>query len=193
MNGNKKGNLVVISAPSGTGKGTVINRIIKKRPEFVFSVSATTRAPRPGEKDGEAYKFLSRERFTDMINEGKFLEHAEYVGNFYGTPAQPILECIETGKTIILDIEVLGAKQVMEKIPDALTIFIVPPSMEELERRLRGRGTDSEDKLLARLKRAGDEFEEKSRYKYIVVNDVVSRAVDEILSIIDTNKPKGLN
>ncbi|MCL2222353.1 MAG: guanylate kinase [Oscillospiraceae bacterium] len=193
MNINEKGNLVVISAPSGTGKGTVITQLLEKDPEFVFSISATTREPRPGEIDGVAYKFLSRERFVEMINEGKFLEYAEYVGNFYGTPVEPILECIETGKTIILDIEVLGAKQVMEKIPDALTIFIIPPSMEELEKRLRGRGTDSEDKLLARLKRAGDELEEKSRYKYIVVNDVVSRAVDEILSIIDTNKSKGLN
>lgn len=186
MKGDEKGRLVVISAPSGTGKGTVINQLLKKRPEFVFSVSATTRAPRPGEKDGVAYRFLSRECFLNMINDGKFLEHAEFVGNFYGTPAEPILEGIEAGKTIILDIEVQGAIQVMEKIPDALTIFIVPPSMEELERRLRGRGTDSEDKLRARLKRASEEFEEKCRYKHIVVNDKVSRATNEILSIIDS-------
>jgi len=185
MNDNKKGKLVVISAPSGTGKGTVIDQILEKRPEFVFSVSATTRKPRPGEQDGVAYKFLTRKEFLKMISEDAFLEHAEYVGHFYGTPAQPIFDCIEAGKTIILDIEVEGAKQLMDKIPDALTIFIVPPSKEELEKRLRGRGTDTEDKLLARLRLAGKEFEERSRYKHIVVNDVVSRAADEILSIID--------
>jgi len=185
MKSTQKGNLVVISAPSGTGKGTIINELLKKQPELRFSVSATTRTPRPGEKNGVAYEFLTKERFLEMIDEGMFLEHAEYVGNFYGTPAKPIIDSIETGKTIILDIEVLGAKQVMEKLPDAITIFIVPPSMEELERRLRGRGTDSEDKLRARIKRAADEFEEKSNYKHIVINDEVSSAVDEILNIIN--------
>jgi len=180
-----KGKLIVISAPSGTGKGTVIGELLKLRPEFVFSVSATTRSPRPGEKDGVDYHFLTQDRFREMISNDEFLEYAQYVGEYYGTPVKPIRECVDSGGTIILDIEVQGAKQVMSKVPDAITIFIVPPNMEELERRLRGRGTDSEKKLAARLERACQELNEKSHYNYTVVNDNVSRAADEILSIID--------
>ena len=181
----KKGKLVIISAPSGTGKGTVIKELLKLRPEFVFSVSVTTRFPRAGETDGVEYVFLTQNRFSEMIPNDEFLEYAQYVGEFYGTPEAPIKECIDSGKTIILDIEVQGAKQVMSKVPEALTIFIVPPDMDELENRLRGRGTDSGDKLAARLERASLELEEKSHYKYIVVNDSVSRAANEILSLID--------
>ena len=183
--GDVQGKLVVVSAPSGTGKGTVINKLLKERPEFAFSVSATTRNPRPGEKDGLEYHFLTHQRFRDMISNNEFLEYAEYVGEFYGTPDKPIRDNLDSGKIIILDIEVQGAKQVMQKKPDAITIFIVPPNMEELENRLRGRGTDSEEKLAARLKRAAAELEEQSHYDYIVVNDNVSRTVSEILSIID--------
>ena len=180
-----KGKLIVISAPSGTGKGTVINELLKRRNDFVFSVSATTRAPRQGEIDGKAYYFVSHDRFREMIANDEFLEYAEYVGEFYGTPAQRIKDCINEGKTIILDIEVQGAKQVMAKMPDAVTIFIVAPDMNELEKRLRGRGTDSEEKLLARLERARHEIEEKNLYDHIVVNDKASNAANEILKIID--------
>jgi len=183
--GDVQGKLVVVSAPSGTGKGTVISKLLKKRPEFTFSVSATTRNPRPGETDGLEYHFLTHQRFCDMISNNEFLEYAEYVGEYYGTPDKPIRDNLDSGKTIILDIEVQGAKQVMQKRPDAITIFIVPPNMEELENRLRGRGTDSEEKLAARLKRASQELKEQSHYDYIVVNDSVSRTVSEILSIID--------
>ena len=180
-----KGKLVIISAPSGTGKGTVIKELLKLRPEFVFSVSATTRLPRTGETDGVEYIFLTQNCFLQMISNDEFLEYAQYVGEFYGTPAAPIKECIDSGKTIILDIEVQGAKQVISKMPEAITIFIVPPDMNELENRLRGRGTDSGDKLTARLERANLELEEKSHYSYIVVNDSVSRTANEILSLID--------
>jgi len=178
------GKLVVISAPSGTGKGTVIKKLLELRPEFVFSVSATTRAPRQGETEGVEYYFMDREHFREMIDKGEFLEYAEYVGEFYGTPRKPIIDKMEAGRVVLLDIEVQGAKQVMTKEPAAITIFIAPPSMAELENRLRGRGTDSEEKLAARLKRAREELEEKSHYRHIVVNDDVARAADEIISIV---------
>ena len=180
-----KGKLVIISAPSGTGKGTVIKSLLELCPEFVFSVSATTRRPREGEADGVEYNFLTHERFREMISNDEFLEYAQYVGEFYGTPADPVKEFIDSGKIVILDIEVQGAKQVMTKVPEAITIFIVPPDMEELEKRLRGRGTDSEEKLAARLERASQELKEKCHYKYTVVNDEVSRAAEEIFNIID--------
>jgi len=182
---SKKGKLVVISAPSGTGKGTVIKELLKLRPDFVFSVSATTRKPRPGETEGVEYQFLSHERFNEMINNDEFLEHANYIGEFYGTPVKPIIKNTESGTTVILDIEVQGAKQVMSKDIDALTIFIIAPDMEELEKRLRGRGTDSEEKIASRMERARQELEEKHHYDYIVVNDSASRAAEEILSIIE--------
>jgi len=179
------GKLVVISAPSGTGKGTVINKLLELCPQFVFSVSATTRSPRPGEADGVEYDFITKEQFRNMIEKDEFLEYAQYVGEYYGTPIKPIIESIRDGKTILLDIEVQGAKQVMQKMPEALTIFIVPPSLKELENRLRGRGTDSGEKLAARLELACKELEEKDHYDFIVVNDNVERAADEIMILID--------
>jgi len=184
MMSEPEGILVIISAPSGTGKGTVIDELLKRRPDFVFSVSATTRAPRPGETDGVAYSFVTHERFREMIVDDMFLEYAEYVGNYYGTPAGPVDDWLRGGKTVILDVEVQGAKKVMAKKPEAVTIFIVPPDMTELENRLRGRATDTEEKLGARLMRARQELLEKSHYKHVVVNDNVSRAAGEILEII---------
>lgn len=184
-NHDEKGRLVVISAPSGTGKSTVIERLRELLPELVLSVSATTRLPREGEAQGVAYYFVTRDQFRDMIAGGKFLEYAEFVGDFYGTPREPVLQCIEEGRDVLLEIEVQGAGQVMAVMPDAITIFIVPPDMGELERRLRGRGTDSEEKLEARLERAKAELERKNEYAYIVVNDDVARAAAEIAAIIN--------
>ena len=182
---SKTGRLFVISAPSGAGKGTVIKQLQKLKPEIVLSVSATTRAPRPGEKDGISYFFVTRERFREMINQGELLEYAQYVGEFYGTPKNMIDSCIRQGNDVLLEIEVQGARQIMELRPEAVTIFIIPPDMDELERRLRNRKTDSEEKLAARLERARVELDEKHNYDYIIINDQVLRAAEEILSIID--------
>ena len=187
---NKDGRLIVISAPSGGGKGTVIKRLLELAPFLCYSVSATTRTPRKGEINGESYHFLTREKFIEMIDNNEFLEHAKYVDEYYGTPKQFILDTVNNGDDVILEIEVQGAKQVMDIMPDALTIFIIPPSLEELERRLRGRGTDSEDKLIARLNTAKQELKEKDHYDHIVVNDDVDRAAKEILSLIKNKERK---
>jgi len=180
-----KGRIFIISAPSGSGKGTVIDHLLKLRPGLVFSVSATTRAARPGEVDGVSYYFVTRDRFMQMIRDDEFLEYCRYVGEYYGTPEAPILENVGSGRDVLLDVEVQGAKQIRDKLPEAVAIFIVPPDMEELERRLRGRGTDSEEKLEARLKRARLELEMQGFYDHIVVNDHVERVAEEILSIIE--------
>lgn len=182
----KKGKLIVISGPSGCGKSSVIGEIFTLRPSFDFSISATTRKPRPNETNGVEYIFMSKEEFNTKIHENWFIEYAEYVGEFYGTPVTPIQNSISEGKVIILDIEVVGAHQVMKKMQEAVSIFLVPPSMEELERRLKGRGTDSEEKLKSRLKRAEVEILEKIHYNHVVVNDDISRAANEIIDIIES-------
>lgn len=180
------GRLFIISAPSGTGKSTVINYLMRRRKEIVLSVSATTRPPRKDEVDGVSYHFVTRDEFQDMIGREEFYEYAEYVGEFYGTPKVPIFESVNNGKDVILEIEIQGAKQVMAKEPSAVSIFIVPPDMAELERRLRGRGTDSEEKLIARLERAGRELQEKGYYAHVIVNINVRQTAEEIMSIIDS-------
>jgi len=185
MKNTDKGRLYVISAPSGTGKGTIIAKMLELRPELRLSVSAATRQPREGEMDGVNYFFVTREFFEDMIVRGEFLEYAEYVGEYYGTPKKPIHEHIEAGRDVLLEIETNGAMQVMMMNPDAVSIFIVPPSLEELERRLRGRGTDSEDKLIHRLERAKLELDYQDEYAHVVVNDDITTAAEEILGIID--------
>ncbi len=184
----KKGKLFVISAPSGTGKSTVIADIYRKRGNFFFSISATTRAPREGEQDGVNYHFVSREKFLEMIDNNEFLEYAEYVGNYYGTPIKPILENLEKGLDVILDIEIVGHNLVKQAMPECISIFILPPSLEELEKRLRGRGTDSEEKIAGRLEKAKVEMLEKDKYDYVVVNDVVDRVSDEIIAIMEKEK-----
>ena len=179
------GRLIVISAPSGTGKGTVIAKLLDLRPELVMSVSATTRQPRAGEVDGVSYHFLSAELFQGMIDRGEFLEYAEYAGDHYGTPKEPVLRSMDDGRDVLLEIEVKGARQVMALVQRSISIFIVPPDLDELERRLRGRGTDSEDKLRERLNIARAELEHKGEYMHVVVNDEVARAAEEILAILD--------
>ena len=183
MNG-KKGLLLVLSGPSGTGKSTVIAGLMGLRDDIRFSVSATTRAPRPGEQDGRDYYFISREEFLDMIGRDAFLEHAEYVGNFYGTPAAPVEENMRAGFHVLLDIEVQGAAQVMAKRPDAVSVFLAPPSLEELEKRLRGRGTDDDERIARRLEAARRELAQADTYTYTVVNDDANEAARQLDAIL---------
>ena len=178
-----KGKLIVISGASGVGKGTVLGIMMKKRKDLSFSVSATTRPPRPGEIDGVHYYFISREKFEEMIAQGAFLEYDAHADNYYGTPRAQAEEKREHGP-VLLDIEPSGAKQVRQKLPDAQLIFIMPPSMEELERRLRGRGDTSEEQIKMRMERAVWEMEQKQWYDHVVVNDDPERCADEILNII---------
>lgn len=178
-----KGKLIVISGASGVGKGTVLGIMMEKRKDLSFSVSATTRPPRPGEIDGVHYYFISREKFEEMIAQGAFLEYDAHADNYYGTPRAQAEEKRERGP-VLLDIEPAGAKQVREKMPDAELIFIMPPSMQELERRLRGRGDTPEEQIKLRMERAVWEMEQRVWYDHVVVNDDPERCADEILRII---------
>ena len=178
-----KGKLVVISGASGVGKGTVLGIMMKKREDLKFSVSATTRAPRPSETDGVHYYFVTKEQFEEMIAAGQMLEYSAHAANYYGTPRAQAEEKMETG-SVLLDIEPNGAGQVKKAAPDAVLVFIMPPSMEELERRLRGRGDTSEEQIAMRLERAVWEMEQRHWYDYVVVNDDAERCADEILKII---------
>lgn len=180
----RKGKTFIICGPSGVGKGTVVARLMASDPTLYFSVSATTRAPRPGEVDGKHYHFLTQEQFDQWVNEDQFLEHAEFVGNRYGTPRQFIDKAMEQGRDVILDIEIQGAEQVHQKRPEAVRIFIAPPSWDELERRLIGRGTEDMDKVRSRLQRGKEEFLVAKDFDYFVINDTVDRAVEEISAIM---------
>ena len=179
----KKGNLIVISGASGVGKGTVLGIMMEKRKDLSFSVSATTRPPRPGEIDGVHYYFITREKFEAMIAAGEFLEYDAHAANYYGTPRAQAEEK-QTHGPVLLDIEPKGAKQVKEKAPDAVLIFIMPPSVQELERRLRGRGDTSEEQIQMRMERATWEMEQRVWYDHVVVNDDPERCAQEILKII---------
>ena len=178
-----KGKLFVISGASGVGKSTVLKRVMEQRTDLKFSVSATTRAPRPGEVDGESYYFVTKAQFEDMIARGEFLEYDAHMDNYYGTPVSQALEKMETG-SVILDIEPNGAFNVRAAMPEAVLIFIAPPSMEELQRRLAGRGDTSEEQMKLRRERAVWEMEQSAKYDYVVVNDQVETCADKILKII---------
>ena len=186
-----KGKLFVISGASGVGKSTVLGQVMNGRDDLRFSVSATTRKPRPGEQEGINYYFVTKEQFEQMIAQDAFIEYDAHMDNYYGTPEAQLNEKLETG-SVILDIEPVGAFNVRAKRPDAVLIFIAPPSMEELERRLRGRGDTAEDQIQLRLDRARWEMEQSTHYDYIVTNEQVETCADHILNIIrscaDTNE-----
>ena len=182
---SKKGKLLVISGPSGAGKSSVVFKAIEGREDICFSTSVTTRSPRPGEVDGREYFFVKLERFLEMIKNDELLEHAEYVTNRYGTPRVYVEKRLEEGKNVVLDIEVQGARQVRRKMPEAVLIFIAPPSLEALERRLRGRATDTEDAIQGRLNRARQEYREADFYDYLIVNDDLEKAAAQLNAIIE--------
>ncbi|MEK4007407.1 guanylate kinase [Paenibacillus sp. FSL H3-0333] len=179
-----KGLLIILSGPSGVGKGTVCTALRPRMPELVYSVSATTRIPRAGEENGVNYFFKSREQFDEMIEGDKLLEYAEYVGNYYGTPRDFVERTLESGRDIILEIEVQGALKVKEKFPEGIFVFLLPPSMDELKDRIRGRGTEHPDVISHRMSVAEDEIGLIRHYDYAVVNDEIDLACKRIESII---------
>lgn len=182
-----RGLLIILSGPSGVGKGTVRDAIFKDNPyHYAYSVSATTRKMRPGEQDGVDYFFVSREEFEAMIAEDSLIEYAEYVGNYYGTPLAYVEKTLEAGRDVFLEIEVQGASKVKEKMPEGIFIFLAPPSLAELENRLTDRGTDSAAVIAERMRRAQEEIEMMEAYDYVVVNDTVDKAVDQVNAIIQT-------
>ena len=176
--------LIIITGPSGVGKGTVVKKIMEKDKNIWLSISATTRKPRKGEENGKDYYFLTKKKFKEMINNEMFLEWAEFAGNYYGTPINIIKEKIKHGYIVILEIEVKGACQVREKFSDAISIFLLPPSKKELEKRIRNRGTDSEKSILQRLERADFEMNCSKDFDNVVKNYEINKTVDEILKII---------
>ncbi len=181
---NEKGKLFVISGPSGAGKSTVVFKAIEGREDVCFSTSVTTRKPRPGEVDGREYFFVDLDRFKEMVENDELLEHAEYVANSYGTPRAFVEQKLDAGMNVLLDIEVQGARQVNGKKPDCVKIFIIPPSMDELRRRLEGRGTDTARAVEARLIRARQEYREADFYDYIIINDDADKAAMELRAIM---------
>ncbi|MDU7961575.1 MAG: guanylate kinase [Streptococcus sp.] len=183
---SERGLLIVFSGPSGVGKGTVRQEIFSTPDhKFEYSVSMTTRAQRPGEVDGKDYFFRSREEFEELIRNGQMLEYAEYVGNYYGTPLTYVNETLDKGIDVFLEIEVQGALQVKEKVPDAVFIFLTPPDLNELQERLIGRGTDSEEVIAQRIERAREEIALMSEYDYAIVNDEVPLAAERVKRVIE--------
>lgn len=186
----REGLLIIISGPSGAGKGTVYNEVVARRSNIKKSVSVTTRNPRPGEVEGVHYYFRTLEQYQEMIAKGEFLETASVYCNYYGTPKAPVLKMLADGNDVMFEIDTLGAEQIRKKYPKSITIFLMPPSFEELERRLRGRGTESEEAITRRLGLARSELSKYKLFDYIVFNDNVENAIEGVISIIDAEKSK---
>jgi guanylate kinase len=178
------GRLFVITGPSGVGKGSLIHRLLDRMPELELSVSATTRPPRPGERDGVDYHFQSEEEFDRLARDALLLEHAVYSGNRYGTPRSEVEPRLAAGRSVVLEIEVQGARQIREAMPEAVQVFIAPPSPEALRERLEGRGTDSEEAIERRLAAAEEELAARSEFGHVIVNDELDRATDELVGLV---------
>ena len=190
---NQKGLLVIISGPAGSGKGTIVSRLRELAP-FDFSVSATTRKPRPGEQHGVHYYFVDKADFENKIEQGEMLEYAQYVGNYYGTPKKPVENALAEGKNIILDIEVKGALQIKEKMPEAIMIYVLPPDYETLLARIRGRGTETEEVIQKRMNEAKNDIKVFPRSDYVVINrnNGIDRAAEDVLAILRAEKMRTL-
>lgn len=184
MKKQTRGNLFVLSGPSGAGKGTLRKKMFEKAPGIAFSISCTTREPRDGEREGIDYHFITADEFQSRLERGEFLEHAEVHGHFYGTLRDDALHVLDSGSDILLEIDVQGALQVKEKMPESILLFVAPPSFEELEQRLRNRGTESEERLQVRLRNARWEMEKAALYDYVIMNDDIERAAEELEGII---------
>jgi guanylate kinase len=180
----KRGILLIISGFAGSGKGTIVKELIRRYDNFALSVSATTRKPRPGEEHGKEYYFVSRDEFEKMIAEGELLEHAEYVGNYYGTPWKYVDEMLNDGKDVILEIEQQGALQIKEKCPEALLLFVMPPSVDEVYSRLKKRGTESEEVILKRMRQGAAEAEVIEKYDYLIINDDLDKCIEDVYDTI---------
>jgi guanylate kinase len=178
------GRLIVLTGPSGVGKGTLMRSLLQRHPELYYSVSVTTRSPRTGEIDGKNYYFISRNKFEQLVAQGEFLEWAEFAGNYYGTPREAVLNQIRAGKTVVLEIELEGARQIRASFPSALSIFILPPSFEELEQRIRNRGQDSEEAIARRLQCAQEEIKAAEEFDIQIVNDDFETAVNAIAAAL---------
>ncbi|MBQ2265986.1 MAG: guanylate kinase [Clostridia bacterium] len=183
-----KGGVFIVAGPSGSGKDTLFKELFKKRPDIKFSISSITRAMRVGEVEGEKYNFITREKFEDMLKNDELLEYNVYIGNYYGTPKAPVVAAIENGEDILIEVDVNGAKSIREKMPEAVSIFIMPPSYKELKRRLSGRGTESEEVIEKRMHESLSEIARATEFDYIVVNDNIDEAVDDIIEIIQSSR-----
>ena len=184
----EKGLLVVISGPSGSGKGTIVNLLTESKSNFKASVSATTRNKREGEKEGISYNFITKNEFNKMIENDKLIEWVEYCGHYYGTPQKCVDEAIENGEDILLEVEVVGAKNIKEKYPDSILVFVLPPSYAELRRRLKKRGTEGNKSIEKRMERAKQEFKQIDLYDYLVINDKIDEATNHIKNIVEIEK-----
>lgn len=188
-----KGRLFIISGPSGSGKDTILKKFFKEHPEVGFSISSISRPMRAGEVEGEKYNFISRETFLKLIEENMLLEYNEFCGNFYGTPKAPVLACLESGKDMILELDVNGAANVRREMPEAVSVFVMPPSYEVLFNRLCGRGTEKPEVIEKRMETALTEIARAKEYDYIVVNDKIDDAVDDLISIVISGRPINKN
>lgn len=183
-----KGGVFIVAGPSGSGKDTLFKELFKKRPDIRFSISSITRPMRVGEVEGEKYNFITREKFESMLENDEFLEYNVYIGNYYGTPKGPVIDAVEKGQDILIEVDVNGAKAIREKMPEAVSIFIMPPSYAELKRRLSGRGTESEEVIEKRMHESLSEIKRAEEFDFIVVNDDINKAVDDLIEVITSSR-----